>query len=259
MNFGLKDNVALVTGGSHGIGRATALALAREGCSLVICARGRENLNSTKADIEFSGSKCIAVQGDVTEQHVVDEIFDKTISQFGTLHILVNNVGGGGRWGKEDVVETKERVWTEVYEKNVLTAIRFTTKFLPYMQKQNWGRVISITSRLAKDCGGRPWFNMAKASMTVMMKNLSAKKEFSQKNITFNSVAPGDIMIPDTVWYKEQLNNPNFEQMVKDNYATGRLGCVREVADVVAFLCSEQASYVNGAVVAVDGGQSIGI
>jgi 3-oxoacyl-[acyl-carrier protein] reductase len=125
------------------------------------------------------------------------------------------------------------------------------------MRKQKWGRVVTVTSTLGKEAGGRPWFNMAKAAETALMKNLALNHRLVRDGITFNSVAPGAIMIPDTGWEHELKKDPDaFNVMVKDRYPLGRLGTPKEVADVICFVCSEKASLLNGAAILVDGGES---
>lgn len=170
---------------------------------------------------------------------------------------MFHNVGGGGRWGKPVVEETPEQVWLEVYSKNALAAVLFTMQAIPFMRKQKWGRVVTITSSYGREGGGRPWFNMAKTAQTALMKNLALNYALAREGITFNSVAPGAIMIPDTGWEKEQKENPEeFKKMVDEKYPLGRLGTPEEVASVVVFVCSEKASLVNGASIPVDGGES---
>jgi len=177
---------------------------------------------------------------------------------WGGVQILVNNVGGGGRWGKETVEDTELRVWGEVYEKNAMAAVRFTRRALPHMRRGKWGRVVTITSIYGgKEGGGRPWFTMAKAAETGLMKSLSAMAYLVRDGITFNSVAPGGIYIAGTGFEDEQKRDPQgFQRMVDADYPLGRLGTPEEVAAVVAFLCSTEASLVNGANITVDGGQS---
>ena len=179
------------------------------------------------------------------------------IASWGTLHILINNVGGGGRWGKPSVEETPEDVWIDVYNKNAMAAIRFTTLALPFMRKQRWGRVITISSISGREGGARPWYTVAKSAEISLMKALAVDHALVRDGITFNSVAPGSIMIPDTGWERERNENPvAFQQMLDARYPLGRLGTPEEVAHVVAFLCSEKASFVNGASVTVDGAES---
>jgi 3-oxoacyl-[acyl-carrier protein] reductase len=130
-------------------------------------------------------------------------------------------------------------------------------KALPLMRRQRWGRVVTVTSVYAAEAGGRPWFNIAKVSQTVLMKNLARMPKFARSGITFNSVAPGAIMIPDTGWEVEKKRDEmQFAKHVDTNFPMGRLGTPEEVAYVVTFLCSERASLVNGASILVDGGES---
>ena len=258
MELGLHGRFALVTGGSHGIGLATAKLLAAEGCNVAICSRSQARLDSAAAQMKGSGVRLLSVVADVLEQDAADRVMDVLDSEWGELHILINNVGGGGRWGKQNVEETELRVWSEVYEKNAMAAVRFTRRALPQMRRAKWGRVITITSIYGgKEGVGRPWFTMAKAAETGLMKSLSAMSYLVREGITFNSVAPGGIWIPGTGFEDEQKRDPEgFQRRIDAEYPLGRLGAPEEVAAVVAFLCSTAASLVNGANITVDGGQS---
>ena len=257
MNLGLRGKFALVTGGSHGIGRSTALALAAEGCNVAICARSEEKLKTTVAEIESKGGKALGIRADVLIPGDIELVVKAVIEAWGSLHILVNNAGGGGRWGNEQVTETAEQVWVDVYNKNALAAVRFTMKVIPYMRKQKWGRVVTVTSIYSREGGGRPWFSMAKCAETALMKGLALRQELVRDGLTFNSVAPGAIMIPDTGWAKEKNDHPQaFEENLKNNFPLGRLGTPEEVANVIAFICSEKAVLINGASISVDGGES---
>jgi len=257
MDLGLKGKCALVTGGSRGIGRSISLTLAKEGCNVSICARDEGSVESVVNEIKVEGVDSIGVSADVVNLADIDRVVEETIERWGALHILINNVGGGGRWGKECVEETEDNVWTEVYDKNAMAAVRFTMRVIPYMKKQKWGRVVTVASVFGREGGGRPWFNMAKSAEISLMKTLAMNYELVRSGITFNSVAPGGIMIPGTGWEEEQKNQPKeFEEKVTKRLPLGRLGTPEEVADVVVFICSEQAGFVNGACVAVDGGES---
>ena len=252
-----------MTGGSHGIGRSIALTLAEEGANVAICARnsarpGYEGkLEETRAEIESQGVSSLAVEADVLEPADIQNVTKTVSDAWGTIHILVNNVGGGGSWGSLVPEETSEDVWLDVYNKNALATIRFTMWAIPYMRKQKWGRVVTITSLYGKEAGGRPWFNMAKAAQTSLMKNLAVNSELARDGITFNTVAPGGVMIPDTGWDALQAKDPlAFSEMVDKQFPLGRLGRPEEVAKVVAFVCSEHATLLTGAAISVDGGES---
>lgn len=257
MDLGLGGKCALVTGGSHGIGLSIAEALANEGCNIAICARARERLEQAVTAVQSKGVDVIGIEADVLVASDIDRVVASAIARWGTLHILVNNVGGGGRWGQPVVEETAEQVWIDVYAKNALAAVRFTMRVLPYMRKQAWGRIVTVASIHGKEGGGRPWFNMAKSAEISLMKVLAMDPTLARSGITANTVAPGSIMIPDTGWAAEMLRDPiAFEKMAERVFPTGRLGQPEEVADVVAFVCSVRAALLNGACIVVDGSES---
>ncbi len=257
MDLGLAGKYALITGGSHGIGRSIALCLAGEDCHVAICGRKREWLDQTVAEIRKKNVEALGIQADMTKPKDIRHVIQTVGDSWGRLHILVNNVGGGGRWGTETVEENSDEVWLEIFNKNAMAAVRCTMAAIPFMKRQGWGRVITITSIYGREGGGRPWFNMAKAAQMSLMKCLGLNRDLVQQGITFNSVAPGPIMIPDTGWDSERLRDPkDFAKMAREKFTLGRLGTPEEIANVVTFLCSEKASLVNGASVVVDGGES---
>jgi len=169
---------------------------------------------------------------------------------------LVNNVGGGGRWGTDSIEDTPEQVWVDVYNKNAMAAVRFVRLVIPFMRKQKWGRVVTIASMYGREGGGRPWFNMSKSAEISLMKTLAMNPVLARSGITFNTVAPGNIMIPDTGWDEEMKKDLRGFKRIISTLPLGRLGTAEEVANMVVFLCSEKASLVNGACIAVDGGES---
>lgn len=256
MDLGLKGKTALVTGASRGIGFAIARVLAENGCRVAICARNREDIQKAVKELEGLGVEALGIQADVLQASDIQTVTQSVVKAWGTVHILVNNAGGGGRWGST-VEATGEDVWMDVFNKNALAAVRFTRWAIPLMRKQKWGRVVTLASVYGREGGGRPWFNMAKSAGISLMKTLAMDPELVRDNLTFNSVAPGAIMIPGTGWDDEKKKDPaSFEEKMKENFPLGRLGTPEEVADVVAFICSQKASLMNGACVAVDGAES---
>ncbi|WP_407073930.1 SDR family NAD(P)-dependent oxidoreductase [Sphingomonas daechungensis] len=235
--------------------------MAAEGVHIAICSRNQARLDNAKAALASKKVKFLSVQADVLDPTSADRVMDVVDRTWGGVDILINNVGGGGRWGKEDVEATDAAVWSEVYEKNAGAAVRFTRRALPHMHRHRWGRVVTVTSILGgKDGMGRPWFTMAKAAETALMKSLATNRKLARSGITFNSVAPGGIYIAGTGFEDEKLRDPvAFERMTDEHYPLGRLGTPEEVAAVVMFLCSTAASLVNGANIVVDGGQSRGL
>lgn len=251
MNLGLRDKVALVTGGSHGIGLATAKILVEEGCHVAICARTEPRLSEAAEDIH-----ALALRADVRLSADVHRAVHKTVMAFGALHILVNNAGGGGRWGSEIVEDTPPEVWFDVYATNAGAAAHFTRLAIPHMRRAGWGRVVTVASIHGVEGGGRPWFSMAKAAEAAMMKTLAMTPYLARAGITFNTVAPGGIMIPDTGWAREAEADPAAFEAKMRTLPLGRLGTPEEVARVIAFVCSAGAGLLNGASIVVDGGES---
>jgi len=124
------------------------------------------------------------------------------------------------------------------------------------MVKKNWGRVVTVTSIYGNYIGGRPWFNISKVAQNILMKNLAKQKEFTRKGITFNSVAPGAVMIPDTGWAElKEINKAEYDEFI-ETLPLGRMGSPEEIANLIIFLTSEKASLINGASIVVDGGES---
>ncbi len=257
MDLGIHGKYALVTGGSHGIGLAVAQALAAEGCHVALCSRDPRRLKAALKTLKKTRVKTIAVTADVLTPGDIDRVTGAVEKAWKKIDILINNVGGGGRWGSESVENTPESVWKEVYDKNAMAAVRFTRWAIPHMRGQKWGRVVTVSSVHGKEGGGRPWFNMAKAAEISLMKSLSIREDLARDGLTFNSVAPGGIMIPDTGWDRERKKNPKaFKRMLHQYFPLGRLGTPEEVAAAVVFLCSKKAALLNGACVTVDGGES---
>ncbi len=256
MDLCLSKKFALITGGSHGIGKSTALSLAEEGCNVAICARNKDKIEKTVEEIKEKGVESLGIIADVTIVEDIELVMKNIIDSWGRIHILINNVGGGGRWGKENIEDTQEQTWLDVYNKNALAALRFTIRVIPCMRKQKWGRIITVSSIYGKEGGGRPWFNMAKSAEISLMKTLAMTNYLARDGITFNSVSPGNIMIQDTGWDREQKENPlKFKKLLEEK-PLGRLGTPEEVANVITFLCSEKASLINGSCIVVDGGET---
>lgn len=256
MEFELKGKKALITGGSHGIGAAIGLGLAAEGVSIAFLSRSLERLNEQAKLLNEKNVPILPMQCDVLDPSAITQSWDILEQQWGGIDILINNVGGGGRWGTEDLIDTPISTWSEVYQKNAGVASQLTMLALPGMKEKNWGRVVTVTSIFGNTVGGRPWFNMAKVSQSILMKNLAQNKNFSGAGITFNSVAPGAVMIPDTGWTEMEKQEPEEFNAFRNSLPRGKFGTPDEVSNLVVFLCSTKASYVNGASILIDGGES---
>ena len=255
MELGLTGKCALVTGGSQGIGRAIALELAREGCHMAICARREEALQKTVCEIEAVGVEALGLVVDVLQPEQVAAAVDGLLDRWGGVDILVNNVGGEPDW-RPLFEEAPDSIWLEVFEKNLMAAVRFTRGLVPEMEKRGWGRVVSVASLQGREGGGRPWYNLSKSAEISLMKTLGMDREMAQAGITFNSIAPGAVLSPGNGWDRFRVEDPEGFIRKASQRPQGRLGTPEEIAHVVAFICSEKASLLNGACIPVDGAES---
>ena len=253
MDLLIKGKTALVTGGSSGIGRSIASALAEEGCDVIITARDEERIKEavdaiSKNNVRVSGYRC-----DVSNDDEIKSVLDKIEIDYS----LINNVGGGGSWGKPLVEETDLSVWDEVYKKNTGAAISFTMWALPIMKRKKWGRVITVSSIYGKEAGSRSWYSIAKSAEIMLMKTLGSDENILRSGVTLNSVLPGVVRIPNKGLDIIRKSNPEaFDKIIAANHPIGRLAEPDDIANVVVFLCSAKASFVSGACIAVDGGES---
>jgi 3-oxoacyl-[acyl-carrier protein] reductase len=256
MDLGITGKYALITGGTHGIGRAIALDLAVEGCNVAVFSRSKDKVLAMSKELERYNISYIAEIADVMVQNDVRKITNIIDERWGRIDILVNNVGGGGRWGKDVVEETDYSVWEDVYNKNSGAAIKFTMWAIKHMRKNKWGRVITISSIYGKEAGGRPWFSMAKSAEISLMKSLSTIKYLVRDGITFNTVAPGNIYIEGTGHEEEKKRNESLFLAKLDNLVMGRMGTVEEISFWIKCICSVYGSFLNGACIVADGGET---
>jgi NAD(P)-dependent dehydrogenase (short-subunit alcohol dehydrogenase family) len=266
MDLGLRDRVAIVTGGSKGIGLAIAATLAAEGASLVVAARGRAAVDEAVAGIAAAGGRAIGCALDVTAAGTAEQLVEAAIDRFGRVDILVNNAGGQRKRAGFD--ELTDQDFLDAYADNVLSVVRMVRAVLPAMRARKWGRIINIVSE-ASTQPERVFqhYNAAKAAELNLSKSLS--KALARDGILVNAVAPGLISTPAVedsfAEGAEAQQRPieavkaDFFRKFKPGLVLGRAGTSEEVAAVVAFLASEQASYVTGSNYRVDGGSVVGI
>ena len=258
MDLGLKGKVALVLAASKGLGRASAAALAAEGARVTIGARNRQELAKTAQEIEQdSGSQVLAVPTDVTRAEDVAAIVAATVNTFGRIDILVNNAGGPP-FGPFEAFNDVQ--WQAAFELNLLSAVRLIRQVLPHMRQERGGRIINIVSTSVKQpIDGLILSNTIRLGVVGLAKTLSI--ELGPDNITVNNVCPGRILtdrlrqganvqakIAQGISEAEALSD-----LAKD-IPLGRLGKPEEVESLVAFLASQQAAYITGTTIQVDGG-----
>ena len=248
MELGLKSKVAFVAASSQGLGKSVALELAKEGAKIIICGRNKENLEKTKQEIENQTNKeLLALAGDLSIPAERDSIIKSALQVYSTIDILVTNTGGPPT-GK--IEELKQEDWDQAYNNLLASVVSLVNGFLPGMKRQEWGRIISITSMAVKQpINNLILSNSVRASVVGLMKTLA--NELAMYNITVNNVMPG---YTETERLKILIeNNPSFAS-AKSEIPLGRFGTPEEFAAAVTFLASERASYITGVSLAVDGG-----
>ena len=247
MDLHLTDKVALITGGSRGIGRAIALGLADEGVRVAICARGEDALRATEADLRARGVDALAVVADVTRGEDVERAVGETVARFSALHILVNNAGGSPRDDTDDA-------WDAAYQMNVLAAARATRAAVPHLRAAAGGSIVHIASIYGRESGGPMPYNAMKAATISHAKAMALALA---PDIRVNAVAPGSTAFPGGSWGRRLEEDPEgMRRFVEQNIPMGRFATPEEIANVVVFLCSDRAGWVTGACINVDGGQS---
>lgn len=248
MNLNLANKVVLITGGSKGIGKAIAKAFKEEGAKVAITARTKEELAATTAEFNLDAYYV----GDLSSIEDRDRVFQSLMNEFGKIDILVNNVGGSNG---STTLETDVHLFAEAIDLNYLSAVHFSKLAIPVMKNNGSGSIINVSSIFGREAGGKPTYNAAKAAMISFTKSLA--DEVIKDGIRVNGVAPGSILHPTGNWQKRIDENPEkMKAFVEQEIPAGRFGTVEEIANVALFLASEKASWVVGATLNADGGQS---
>ncbi len=245
----LSGRVALVTGGSQGIGRACALKLAQSGATVAVAARNQQKLNELVGQIETAGGKAGVFPIDVGNEEQIKSTFRAVIAQFGKIDILVNNAG---ITHDQLVMRMKRADWDSVLNTNLTSAYLCTQQAIGSMLKQRWGRIINITSIFGQ-MGQAGQANYAASKAGLIGLTMAIAREVGSRSITCNAVAPGFI---DTAM-TSGLGDDFKENAVK-MIPLGRVGSPEDVANAVAFLASDEASYITGHVLNVNGGMLMG-
>ncbi|MFN7086971.1 MAG: SDR family NAD(P)-dependent oxidoreductase [Burkholderiales bacterium] len=254
MALGLTGKVAVITGGTEGIGKATALKLAQEGASIAICARRQALLDPTAAEIAQTGAAVLALAADMSKAADIERFIEAVIERFGRLDILVNNAGTSAR-GK--FLEISDGTWSADLELKLFGAIRCARLAIPHMQKQGGGRIVNITISSAKQPGaGSMPTSVSRAAGLALTKALS--KEYAPDNILVNTVCIGKIKSGqhERRYTQEGVSADHYYAQMAKDIPLGRVGEAEEVANVIAFLVSDAASYVTGSSINLDGGIS---
>jgi 3-oxoacyl-[acyl-carrier protein] reductase len=248
VNLQLNGKNVLVTGGSKGIGKAIAKAFVEEGANVAIIARDLVHLKEAKKEL----GNIALYQADLTEKTERERVFRQFIHDFGSLDILINNAGGSNG---SSVMETDLSLFYEAMELNYFSAVHLSQLAVREMKKKQSGSIINITSIYGRESGGKVTYNNAKAALISFTKALA--NEVAPYGIRVNSVAPGSVLHPTGNWQRRLEENPEgIRKFVQEQIPAGRFGTPEEIANVVVFLASNKASWIVGATINVDGGQS---
>lgn len=254
MDLGLHNKVAVVTGASRGLGKAISEALGREGCKLLVCARGEETLREAEDELVSSGIAAHAVVEDITDPGAAERLRLAAIDRFGRVDILVGNAGGNRRKPFE---QTTDDDWLDILELNLMSHLRCARAVIPEMRKVGGGAIIFVSSIFGREAGGAGLsiYNTTKSAIISAAKIMAI--ELAGEDIRVNTVAPGSIRFPGGSWDRRVREDPEgMREFVNQNIPMGRFGRAEEIADLVAFLVSERSSLITGACINADGGQS---
>lgn len=248
MDLGLKGKVAFIAASSDGLGKAVAIELAKEGATIIINGRNKEKLEKTKQEIENEFNiKVLAISGDLADEVERTTVLKTMLSQHNKIDILVSNTGGP-RSGKFEDLSMDD--WDNTYKLLLASTVAIIKGILPGMKKQQWGRIIAITSQAVKQpVDNLILSNSVRASVAGLMKTLAS--ELGEHNITVNNVMPGYTKTNRLLSLIE--SNPSFASAINE-IPLKRFGNPEEFAAAVTFLASERASYITGISLAVDGG-----
>jgi len=247
----LNNKIAVVTGGAVGLGKSLVKKLAESGAKVIFTSRNDVELKKLSSEL---GSEHLGILGDVTKSEDIDRLHQEANDRFGGVDILVNNVGH--TLGVNEPYVGKAE-WMRVMDLNFLTHVEVTNKFLPYMKERDWGRIINITSIAGLEVSGPAPFNAAKAALTSYTRSVGRLLAMENRNVVMTAVAPGVVVTEGGHWEKILKENPaHAEKYLKDRTALGRFGTIDEVCDIVVFLASDKASFFQGSIIQVDGGQS---
>ncbi len=245
----LSGRVALVTGASQGIGRACALRLAQLGATVAVAARNREKLDGVVAEITAAGGRAAAFALDVADEEQIKAVFKAVIAEFGKIDILVNNAG---ITRDQLVMRMKRADWDAVIQTNLTSAYLCTQQVTSSMLKQRWGRIINVASVFGQ-MGQAGQANYAASKAGLIGLTMAIARELASRSITCNAVAPGFIETAMT-----EVLSGEFKEGAVKMIPLGRTGTPEEVAHAVAFLASEEAGYITGHVLNVNGGLLMG-
>ncbi len=258
MDLGLAGKVAVITGASSGFGKACAKVLAKERARVVICARNEGRLERAKEELrEQTAGEIMSIKSDLTKPDNIRALISNTVAAFGSVDILVTNSGAPP---KGRFMELSDQDWYLALDLFLMSVIRLCREVIPFMEKQEWGRIINLTSTAVKQPLG-PMVSSSVARIGVLAVSKALADAYASKGICVHTVCPGSIMTEGHRAMFEQRASEmgrtpeEVSQLWLGEIPMRRHGCTEELASVVAFLASEKSSYMTGGVIQIDGGR----
>ncbi|MEZ5364388.1 MAG: SDR family NAD(P)-dependent oxidoreductase [Bryobacterales bacterium] len=247
MSSSLEGHVAVITGASKGLGRSMAEALARRGAAVALVARNLELLEEVAESIRSEGGKAEVIEADVTEEAAVAEVHRQVEEALGVCDILINNAGINNRKAIDDFSLEE---WNEILGVNLTGPFLCSRAFVPGMKKKKWGRILNMTSIMSHvSLPNRTGYSTTKAGLIGFTKSLAL--ELAPHGVTVNGISPGPFA---TEMNKPLLEDPEKNKMFLERIPLGRWGQVKEIGALAAFLCSDEAGFITGTDIVIDGG-----
>ena len=248
-------NIVWITGGATGIGKAIAIALAKEGVSVAVTSRNQKRIDETLIELRnINANSHFGITCDLNSENEPKFAFKKISKDFGEIDILVNNIGSN--LGITDPYCSLDD-WRKVFRINFELAVELNNLFIPNMKKKNWGRILNITSLAGLENSGPVTYCVAKAALTAYTRTMGRILATESKNVVMTALMPGVVVTEEGYWREVLEKNPEHaEKYLKERCPLGRLGETDEISPMAVLMCSEHASFMHGAIVPVDAGQS---
>jgi NAD(P)-dependent dehydrogenase (short-subunit alcohol dehydrogenase family) len=251
MHFDLTDQVAIITGGSRGIGRAIALEFAEAGVKVVVASRKQEGIDAVAAEIEAQGGTALAVAAHVGKEEAISALVEKTVEVFGKVDILINNAATNPHFGP--ILTATAALWDKILEVNLRGAFFLCQQVAPLMKQQGGGVIINMASTAGiQPSPGLGIYSVSKAGLIILTKVLA--NELGPSNIRVNAIAPGVIK---TQFSRALWESETIAQAVHDRTPLGRLGNPEDIVGAALYLASPLSDFVNGEVLIIDGGMNV--